>query len=120
MTTKLLYQPAQRIREKKDYDVVFNERKRLFGRHFVIYHKKNQLTHARLGIIVSKRNVRYAVDRNVLKRMLKESFRLCQKTLKKTDIVVVVKKQPKPVNKKELQQCIKQLLTKLSTGQVKH
>lgn len=56
----------------------------ILGRH-------NQLSHPRLGITVSKKNVRKAHDRNRVKRLIRESFRLNQHKLPQIDIVVVVK-----------------------------
>ena len=54
--------------------------------------RTNPLEHPRLGITVSKKNVRNASDRNRIKRLIRESFRLHQETLPNVDIVVVVKK----------------------------
>lgn len=47
---------------------------------------------ARLGIVVAKKNVKLAVARNRLKRIVRESFRLQQQSLHGLDIVVVIKK----------------------------
>ena len=47
---------------------------------------------ARLGIVVAKRNVKLAVDRNRLKRLVRESFRQQQEHLGGLDIVVIIKK----------------------------
>ncbi len=60
-------------------------------------------TQARLGIVVAKRNVKLAVARNRLKRIVRESFRQQQQALQGLDIVVVIKKNfiaehPSPVN----------------------
>lgn len=57
----------------------------ILGRH-------NDFNHPRLGITVSKKNVRKAHDRNRVKRLIRESFRLNQHKLPHADIVVVVKK----------------------------
>lgn len=47
---------------------------------------------ARLGIVVAKKNVRLAVARNRLKRIVRETFRQQQECLQGLDIVVVIKK----------------------------
>lgn len=47
---------------------------------------------ARLGLVVAKRNVKLAVARNKLKRLIRESFRRQQVQLNGLDVVVVVKK----------------------------
>ena len=46
---------------------------------------------ARLGLAVAKKHVRRAVDRNRIKRLLRESFRHHQQQLKGLDLVVLVK-----------------------------
>lgn len=52
----------------------------------------NSKPQARLGIVVAKRNVKLAVDRNRIKRHVRESFRQQQQSMQGLDIVVVVKK----------------------------
>lgn len=47
---------------------------------------------ARLGIVVAKKNIKLAVDRNRLKRLVRESFRKQQLGLLGLDIVVIIKK----------------------------
>lgn len=48
-------------------------------------------TGARLGLAVSKKQARHAVDRNRLKRLIRESFRLYRHSLPQLDIVVMVR-----------------------------
>ena len=45
---------------------------------------------ARIGLIVSKRALRHAVDRNRAKRVIRETFRLNRADLPAVDIVVQV------------------------------
>lgn len=47
--------------------------------------------HARLGVIVAKRVMKRAVDRNRVRRLIRESFRHHQETLGGLDIVVLVR-----------------------------
>jgi len=49
----------------------------------------NNLEIARLGLAVSKKQVRTAVERNKIKRVIRESFRKNQHFLKGLDIVVI-------------------------------
>ena len=48
---------------------------------------------ARLGLVVPKKNISKAVERNKIKRLIRESFRLRKERLKGKDVVVFVKKQ---------------------------
>ena len=52
----------------------------------------NALGHPRLGLIFSKKNVRRAVDRNRLKRLVRDSIRLRQHQLPAVDIVVLARR----------------------------
>lgn len=47
------------------------------------------MDYARLGLAVSKRKARLAVQRNRLKRLIRESFRVNQQRLSGLDIVVI-------------------------------
>ena len=106
----------QKLLCKVQFDAVFQERNRLYGRFFLTYYRRNDLSFARIGVIISKRNVRLAVHRNRIKRLIKEQFRLQQIFLPSVDIVFVVKKGSGELDNKELTQCILGLLKKLSTS----
>lgn len=43
----------------------------------------------RLGLIISKKSIKRAIDRNLVKRIARESFRLCQARLGGLDVVVM-------------------------------
>lgn len=43
----------------------------------------------RLGLIISKKSIKRAIDRNLVKRIARESFRLCQVRLGGLDVVVM-------------------------------
>ncbi len=51
----------------------------------------NHLGHPRLGMAISKKNVKRAVKRNLIKRQLRESFRLHQAIIGDFDVVVLAK-----------------------------
>lgn len=55
-------------------------------------YRENAITTPRLGIVVAKKNVRRAVGRNRIKRLVRESFRLHQHEIKACDIVVLAMK----------------------------
>ena len=51
----------------------------------------NSKSHARLGMAVPKRQLKRAVDRNRIKRLIRESFRKHQAQLQGLDVVVLVR-----------------------------
>ncbi len=46
---------------------------------------------ARLGLAVAKKNAKLAVQRNRIKRIIRESFRMHQTTIPAVDIVVMIR-----------------------------
>lgn len=64
---------------------------RLGGRCFHVRYRANGLPLARLGLAISKRVSKRAVDRNRLKRLLRESFRQIRHQLPPVDLVVMAR-----------------------------
>ncbi len=65
---------------------------RVSGHFFLLLAKSNQENHPRLGIIVAKKAYRKATQRNRVKRIIRESFRLKQIALPTIDVVVLAHK----------------------------
>jgi len=105
----------QKIRLKIEFDQAFKLGKCLYGRNFLAYYRDNELAHARIGVIASKRSVRLAVDRNRIRRIVKEQFRVNQSKLTNVDIVVIAKKGIGQSINIELRRCILHLLEKIAT-----
>ncbi len=53
---------------------------------------KNDLNHSRLGLAIAKKNIKKAVARNLIKRAVRENFRLQQDHLNNFDIVVLARR----------------------------
>ena len=102
-----------RIRHKAQFQHVFAKRQRLFGRCCVLYYRSNTVKRPRLGVVVSKRNVRKAVTRNRFKRVTREVFRTQQRKLPMLDMVIIAKSGAGDKTKQELQQCLNQCLQQL-------
>ena len=76
-----------------DYRHVFDHTTlKVHGKGLLALACPNDLGHARLGLVFSKKNVRRAVARNRLKRLTRESIRLRQQRLPAVDIVVLAKR----------------------------
>ncbi|MEO4047918.1 ribonuclease P protein component [Pseudomonas sp. CAU 1711] len=62
------------------------------GKNVLLLARANDLDHPRLGLVIGKKSVKLAVERNRLKRVIRDSFRLNQESLGGLDIVVVARK----------------------------
>ena len=56
----------------------------------------------RLGIVVAKRRANRSVDRNIIKRTIRESFRLNKHTLPAKDFIVILKRPIKIIKRANL------------------
>jgi ribonuclease P protein component len=80
-----------RIRRPTEFRGIIREGTRYQSRHFRVYRSPNGLSHARLGIAVGK-HVGSAVQRNRVKRLIREFFRLSKKGLPSScDFVIVAR-----------------------------
>ncbi|MBI3562830.1 MAG: ribonuclease P protein component [Gammaproteobacteria bacterium] len=81
----------QRLTQANEFTTVFNHGLRLGDRQLQLLCWSNNRVEARLGLVIGKKYLRRAVDRNRLKRQIRESFRGQQTRLKGLDIVVVLR-----------------------------
>lgn len=86
------FSKTQRLLTAKQYKQVFTNPKKLTTSNLTCLYCPSAENYARLGVIVAKKNIRLAVDRNRLKRILRESFRLNQSELPAMDCVILVRR----------------------------
>lgn len=81
---------TRRLLKKQEYDYVFEKAKKTTSENFTFLYRDNKIGQARLGLVLSKKIIAKAHDRNRVKRMIRESFR--QKAdLPALDIIVLAK-----------------------------
>lgn len=95
-----------RLSKNDQYQVVYQEKKKWVVSSLIFYIKKNTLDYPRLGLSVSKKMVRNAVDRNKIKRINREHFRFRQEKLAGFDIIVVARKEIRSILNKGLFGCL--------------
>lgn len=75
--------------------------------------KRNALTYPRLGMSIGRKRIKRAVDRNVIKRATRETFRHHREVVDGIDIVLITGKMPKNVNRIEINECLDVLFKQL-------
>ena len=103
-----------KLKSAEQFRSAFLGAKKLPTRYLAVFFKTNKLAYSRLGIIIAKRNVHRAVDRNRLKRLIRESFRLHQHRIAGVDIVVVCYRGADSINNVEFIACLEKQWQRLT------
>ena len=111
-----------RIRCAADYKSVFDGALfKVHQPHFLFLAKNSEQHSSRLGIVVAKKKVRRAHERNRVKRLARESFRLHQGQFNKNiDVVMMPKVGIEAIENQELHQQLDFAWQKLQRLAKKH
>jgi ribonuclease P protein component len=83
---------SQRLLHSRDFSQVFSEPALRFSTpQLLILAQHNELGVARLGLVISRKNVGCAVSRNRIKRLCREAFRVRAGDFATIDIVVLAR-----------------------------
>jgi len=85
-----------RLVNKADFDRVFADNQRARTDYVLVMVRPNQVGYPRLGMVIAKRLLVRAVDRNRVKRCVRESFRQVLPELPACDFVVRLIAKPVP------------------------
>lgn len=91
MTSSYRFTRQQRLLKASEFKYVFIQPVKSADPYFTVLARANALTFARLGLAIGKKQVKLAVVRNRLKRLIRESFRLHQWHLVGLDCVVLAR-----------------------------
>lgn len=87
------FRKTNRLLNSSDFSAVFdNADYKVSHSQFLILARMNTNGCPRLGLVIAKKNVRLAVQRNKLKRHIRESFRLKQHHLPPIDAIVLARR----------------------------
>ncbi len=105
----------KRLLNPKQFKAVFDSPSgKVPGRSLLLLARDNTLDHPRLGLVIGKKSVRLAVERNRLKRQMRESFRLHQEDLSGWDIVIIARKGLGDLQNPEMAQQLAKLWKRLA------
>jgi ribonuclease P protein component len=85
---RLTFPPSRRVRHKSDFDAARLRGRRFGNGFFAVTVISNDKSGPRLGLAVALRITRTAVERNRVRRIIRESFRRHQQSLPGVDLVV--------------------------------
>jgi ribonuclease P protein component len=81
----------QRLLHSQEYKHVFDKPCKSTDRYLIVLARTNGQNFGRLGLAIAKKTVKRAVDRNRVKRLIRESFRHHQLSLAGFDCVILAK-----------------------------
>jgi ribonuclease P protein component len=96
MPRRLAFLKQYRLRHSADFRRVYDRRRSVSDRWLIVYGCENSLTYPRVGFSVS-RKVGGAVQRNRMRRLYREAFRLCRPDLPTgIDLVLIPRSNTEP------------------------
>jgi len=106
--------PAQRrLRRKPDFEAVHARGRRMGNGFFAVTARFNDLDRPRLGLAVASKTAGGSVQRNRIRRVIRESFRLHQHELPAVDIVVSARTRARGAANRDLRVSIDELWGKV-------
>lgn len=105
--------PARRLRQAAEFKQLYAQGRRLAADGFTAVIRPNTHGAARLGLSVAARILRRAVQRNRIRRIIRESFRHHQERLPALDIVVGLRSSPRDVDNAQLRRSLEKLWQKI-------
>ena len=113
-STNARFTKDQRLLTPAAFREVFDapERK-LHQSHLMAFVRTNTHEQPRVGMAITKRKVPTAVSRNLIKRQIREQFRVKASILENKDIVFIVKNSIKGLSKLELKNEINNIFKKI-------
>jgi ribonuclease P protein component len=110
-----------RLTKTDEFSSVFGFRRAIRGKLLMLHYQPRPEgnTEARLGVVVAKKLLKRAVDRNRVKRVVREQFRLHRAALPGVDLVVRLAAKPATLDGAQLAADFLALLDKLRRSKPK-
>jgi ribonuclease P protein component len=104
-----------RLTKTDEFSSVFGFRRAIRGKLLMLHYqpRTDESKDARLGVVVAKKLLKKAVDRNRVKRIIREQFRCRRINLPPYDLIARLAVKPKPLDGKILADEFIELIGKL-------
>ncbi|RRW17797.1 ribonuclease P protein component [Stutzerimonas stutzeri] len=110
----------KRLLTPREFKAVFDSPSgKVPGRNVLLLARENDLQHPRLGLVIGKKSVKLSVERNRIKRQIRETFRHHQLELAGWDIVIIARKGLADLDNPELAKQFAKLWKRLSRNPAK-
>lgn len=107
-----IFSAAKKLQTAQDYSHVFKSAtKKYHHKYFLVLATVNTKASSRLGLAIAKKHCKKAVDRNQIKRIIRENFRV--QVLQGQDIVFISKPGIATQSKAQLHKMTLDLLSRL-------
>jgi ribonuclease P protein component len=107
-----------RLLKPAEFKAVFERGVRIHERGLTAVSAANSLESARLGLAISKKSLPLAVDRNRLKRKIRDTFRLNHRNLPAVDLVILAKPGSRTLTAPQLRLSLERLWTRIAASSV--
>ena len=112
-TTRRDLPRTRRLRHAAEFKRLYAQGRRLAADGFTAVIRPNEAGFARLGLSVAARILRLAVQRNRIRRIIRESFRQQQQRLPALDIVVGLRSASRDADNAQLRRSLDKLWQKI-------
>jgi ribonuclease P protein component len=100
---------TRRLLNARDYSRVFDcAEAKASHKNLLLLARKNELQWHRLGLVIAKKNVRLAVERNRIKRVVREFFRRLPEDGTPMDVVLLARRGIDQLDNAELSSILQQ------------
>ncbi len=96
------FQREHRLLKASDFRYVFDKAFKVNNKAFTLLARKSLTNHSRLGLVIAKKNLKLAVQRNRVKRLLREYFRCHCDSFDQYDLVILTRREIAVMSQQQL------------------